>query len=445
MKWLTRLSPAQLIALTYLIGVLVGAAVLTLPAMHSGAVLITPMNALFTATSALCITGLVVVDTGQAWSVPGQLFLLLLMQIGGIGIITFGTVRAFLTGGRVNVSQRLSLMQQVQASDLANVVPLIRSIFVYAFVLQGLGTLLLWPRLAQEDGTWPGLYSAYFHAVSAYNNAGFVLYDGGMTRFVGDPLVNLVISGLVIAGGIGFLVQLNVVMHLFTRRRTRLLLHTRIALGMAALLLGLGMLAVAVLEWRNANTLGELPLHARLLGAFFQSMTARSGGFATVDIAALNPATLLVMIVLMYIGASPGSTGGGLKTTTLFVILAGTWNMMRGRAELVAFRRTIAPGLVLRAVTIAFLLLSVILLMFFLLLVTNPHIGFTPLLFEVVSAAATVGLSMGATGQLNDMGQLLVVVMMYLGRIGSLTFIFAFNPRRVGRVRYPREDGILVG
>ncbi|TSA87120.1 potassium transporter KtrB [Deinococcus detaillensis] len=438
-----QLSPAQLIALTYAGGILLGTLLLSLPGVYQVGQSLSLIQRLFTATSAICVTGLVVADTAETFSIFGQIILLLLIQVGGVGIITFGTLFAFLRGRRINFSERMQLAQQVQALDVGGVLPLIRAIFTYTLVAELIGTLLLWTRFGPEQGTWPGLYSAFFHAVSAYNSAGFVL--GDFSRYVADPLISLTVTALIVLGGLGFLVQLNVLSNIHRPRQNRLLTYTKLTLTITGLLLVLGTLLIALTEWHNPKTLGPLPLSGKLLASLFQSATPRSAGFSTLHIASMQPASILVVMILMLIGASPGSTGGGIKTTTLAVLVGSAWNMVRGRGELVVFGRRIEPDIVVRAGTVTTLYAGLLLSALFVLMATNGHLSFELLLFEAISAAATVGLSLDVTHQINTAGLLLLTALMYLGRIGPLTFAVAFNLRGNTAIKYPAERDIPIG
>ena len=440
-----RLNPPQLIALVYLLGVAVGAAALHLPGMTRPGADLNAVDLIFTATSAICITGLVVADTGETFTRLGQVTILLLAQVGGLGIITFGTLFALLTGRRVNFSERQQLAQQVNALNVGGVLGLLRIIVLYTVAAQGVGTLLLSLRFVPQFGLGEGLYQSVFHAVSAYNNAGFVVVPGGMTQYAQDPLVSGVIALLIVLGGLGFLVQLNVLTHLANPRRNRLMVYSRLTLVTTGALLVLGAAVLLALEWNGA--LKGLGTGGKLLAAFFQSVTPRSGGFATVDMTVLAPGSVFVMIALMFIGANSGSTGGGIKTSTFAILLVSAWNLIRGRTELIAFGRQIVPENVVRAGTITTIYTLLVFTGFFLMLVTNPTLGFTPLLFETVSAAATVGLSLDVTHRLNDAGLTVLCALMYLGRIGPVTFALALNLRETSRgvIKYPPERDILVG
>lgn len=451
---LARFSPPQLIALSFALAILVGGLLLWLPVMHgvNADGTVRPVNflqALFTATSALCVTGLNVLDPSRDFNRLGQMVIMLLIQVGGLGIITFGTAFALITRRRMAFTERVQVAQQVSALNIGDVRSLIRNIFLYTFVIEGVGALLLAFAFVPRHGLGLGLYYAVFHAVSAFNNAGFALYSDNLMGFVGDPLVSGVIALLIILGGTGFLVQLNVVAHLLNPRRHRLMLHSRLVLSVMAALLAVGTLAYLALEWSNPRTLGPLGFGEKLLASFFQSVTTRTAGFNTLDYGAMTLPTLFVTLILMFIGANPGSTGGGIKTSTFYVIVVSAWSMVLGRRSVNLYGRRIDTDTILRAMTVSLLSLGLIAGMFFLLLLLNtghPDVLFIHLLFEAISAFATVGLSMNATPLLHPDQHVVLILLMYLGRIGPLTFAVAFSrPDHRDLVRYPAERDILIG
>ena len=438
------LRPAQWIAGSFVVAILIGTALLALPVAHAPGHDVGLLDALFTATSAVCVTGLVVVDTGAAFSRFGQVVILLLIQVGGLGILSLGALAALLVGSRVGYRQRMQLQAQVNALHVGGVVRLVRGIFVLALTAEALLTLLLWTRYAPRHGPWEGLFQALFHAVSAFNNAGFSTYDTSLIGLTGDVvLVGSILAGLVV-GGLGHQVLIEVGRRLRGARRT-LTLHARLVLGVSAGLLALGAALVAAFEWTNPATLGALPLSERLLAALFQSATPRTAGFAVVDVAEMRPATLAVTMLLMFIGGSPGSTAGGIKTVTFFVLAGSAWSWARGRGELELAGRRLATELVVRAAVIAFLAWIVIVVGATALLAFDPHLGFAPLVFEAVSAFGTVGLSMGVTSELDAGSRLVVVALMLIGRLGPLTAALALvEAPRAKLVRRPSED-VMIG
>lgn len=445
--WAAQLTPPRLIALVYIIGIALATALLHLPGVQEPDANLSSIDLLFTATSAICITGLVVTDTGTAFTYFGEILLLIFFQVGGLGIITFGTLFAFLTGRRLHFSERQQLAAQVNAFEIGSVINLMWTIFLYTLVSEFIGFILLAIRFVPQFGRDEGLYQAFYHSISAYNNAGFVVLSGGMSQYASDPLVSLTISGLVILGGLGFIVQLNCINYLFNPKRNRLLVYSKLTLITTAILLVVGMVVILILEWHNSKTLGSLDLTGKLLTTFFQSMTPRSGGFSMIDIESMHTATIFIIIGLMLIGANSGSTGGGIKTSTFAILIGSAWNMIRGRGELVVFKRRVKGDNVVRAGSVTTLYALLVAIAFFFMLATNPQLEFTPLLFETVSAAATVGLSMNTTSEVNDQGLVILSILMYLGRIGPLTFAIAFSMKRNhdNGIEYPYEKDILVG
>lgn len=443
---LGRLTPPQLIALVYVVGSLLGAALLSLPGAQTPGTDLTFMQTLFMATSALCVTGLIVVDPSTAFTTFGEVVLLLLFQVGGLGIVSFGTLFILIAGRRVGFGERLRLAQQVNAMEVSGVLPLLRSIVLSTLAIEGVGAAILYTRMGPEEGWVRGLYSAVFHAVSAFTSAGFSLYPQGLARYGDDPVVVATSGVLILLGSLGFLVLANVWGWRRDPRRQHLLTHTRIVLLVTAVLVVLGALVIGALEWTNPRTLGALPLGDRILASVFHSVTPRSGGLSTLDFGQMQTATLLFVIVLMFIGGSPGSTGGGIKTTTFYVLVVSAWSLVRGHGEPITFRRRVDTETIIRATVVTVLSLGLLNLMLFALAITNPRLPFLALLFEAVSAFATVGLSMGVTALVNPAGQLILILMMLLGRIGPLTFALALRtPGLPSPVSYPAERNILIG
>lgn len=446
-RFRSPLTPPQLLAVVYLVGILLSTALLHLPHLQNPETKLSSVDLLFMATSAISVTGLTVSNVGQDFTRLGEIVFLLLIQVGGLGILTFSTLLSLLAGKRINFSNRQYLMTQINALDVGGVIALLRTILTYTFVSELLGALLLSFRFVPEFGWSEGMFQAIFHAVSAYNNGGIVILPSGLGEYATDPLIMLTISVLVILGALGFLVQFNVIMHLLNPLKHRLMLYSKLTLGMTIALLLIGTGLILLLEWSNPQTLGPFDPLSKIVLAFFHSMTPRSGGFATIDMNHLHLGSLMIIMALMYIGGSSGSTGGGLKVSTFAVLLGSTWNMVRGRGDLIVFQRRIASEHVLKAGTIVTLYTLLVAAAFFLLLVSNSHLEFSHLLFETLSAAATVGLSMGATTEVNDTGLLILTLLMYLGRIGPITFAAAFSltAKASSEIEYPREPEILLG
>lgn len=437
------LTPPRVLALGFAVIILTGAILLSLPLAAADGRPVPFLDALFTATSATCVTGLVVVDTGTRFSTFGQLVILTLIQIGGLGFMAVATIIMVLLGRRITLRDRLLIREAFNQVSLAGMVALVRAVIFLTLAVELSGALLLSLDFVPRFGWGRGLYYSLFHAVSAFNNAGFDLMGGfrSFTSFVGNPLVSLTIAGLLIIGGLGFSVLIELV-HLRSFRD--LSLHAKLVLVTTAVLLLTGISLILMLEWNNPRTLGHLPFGVRLLASFFQSATPRTAGFNTLDIGSLRPATLLILIVLMFIGASPGSTGGGVKTTTVGTLVATVWSTVRGQEEIGFFERRIPVELVLRALTIVSLSLGLLLAVTLGLTIVEPF-PFLSLLFEATSAFGTVGLSTGITPYLSKAGRVLLIVLMYTGRLGPLTLTVAMaHHGRAVAVKHP-EERIIVG
>ena len=409
---------------------------------------LTLLDAFFTATSAVCVTGLIVVDTPNDLSIFGQWVVLLLIQAGGLGYMSITTVVAVAIGKQLTMHERLTLQEALNVQTMEGLIRFVVNVFKLTLAFEIVGALVLGLRWTEELGVGRAFYAGLFHSVSAFNNAGFSLFPDSLMRYRDDPVVNATILTLIVCGGLGFVV-LTELGRLGQRRR--LSVHTRLVLSMSAALIVGTTIAIFVLESRNPRTIGDLALPQGLLASLFQAVTPRTAGFNTLDIGALTPATLFLLMVLMFIGAAPGGTGGGIKLTTFGITVAALWATVRGSHDTTVFKRRLAPEVVARAFfisLIAFLALNVVAA---LLLITEDR-GLLPTLFETVSAAGTVGLSMGESGapvslvaQFSAAGKLLIIATMYMGRLGPLTLAVAIARRGTPpRVRYP-EGKILVG
>lgn len=423
--------------------ILLGAFLLSLPAATVDGRGLPVIDALFTATSAVCVTGLVVVDTGTTFTTFGQVVILLLIKVGGLGFMTFGTLFAVLAGRRIYFRERLILQEALNQNSVEGIIRMVRYIALATFLVEGLGTVLLAARLSGEMGWSRGFYMGVFHAVSAFNNAGFDLMGNftSLTAYTSDYFVSLVVASLFILGGLGFAVSLDLVQH---RRFSALSLHSKVVLTTTAGLLVAGVLLVYGLEYGNPQTLGSLNGGTKWLASFFQSATARTAGFNTIDIASLRVPTLFIIILLMFIGASPGSTGGGIKTTTFAAIVLMVRCIVMGEENINAFQRRVAGQLLRKAMTIFFISLTVVIVSTLALTITEGT-PLLPSLFEATSAFGTVGLSMGLTGQLTLAGKIVVIITMFTGRLGPLTLALALgNNHRKTNIKFP-EDKISVG
>jgi trk system potassium uptake protein len=442
------LSPPQLLILSFLGLILVGTALLALPVASAGDRL--PLHAaLFTATSAVCVTGLIVVDTPTHLSTFGQAVVLLLIQLGGLGYMTFSTLIGVALGRRITLQERQTLSEGLNAFVPGEVVRFAASVFKVTVVFEGLGALVLAAWWAQTHDFTRALWLGVFHAVSAFNNAGFALFSDNLMGAADQPLVLLTVSALVILGGLGFFTILEVLS--LRRRHTRLSVHSQLVLAMTLMLLVGGTIAIYVLERDNVQTLGSLSPGQAWLAAWFQSVVTRTAGFNSIAIGACQPSALFVMIILMFIGGAPGSTAGGVKVSTVGIMLAALWATARGESEASVFRRRLPPEQIARAFLICLVAFLAVNGLAAVLLAREAR-GLLPTLFEVVSAFGTVGMSMGEgasplslSGHFTVLGQLLIAAMMFAGRIGPLTLLMALAQRRErSRVRFP-EGKVLIG
>ncbi|MFN7978660.1 MAG: TrkH family potassium uptake protein [Vicinamibacterales bacterium] len=444
------LSPSQFLAFSFLGIILAGGVLLSLPFSAAPGRSVSILNAFFTSVSAVCVTGLVVIDTPVDLSVFGQVVVMLLIQAGGLGYMTLSTVFAAALGRSVTLQERITLQEALNAQDMEGLVRFARTVLRLTLAFELGGALILalnwWPSLGLGRALWFGL----FHAVSAFNNAGFALWSDNLSSWKGDIVVNAVITGLIISGGLGFFVWAELLKG--RRHELKRSVHTRLVLTATAALLVGGTLAILALEWFNPATLAPLSLKDKLLTAWFQSVTARTAGFNTIDIGAMTVPSLFVLMALMFIGASPGGTGGGVKTSTFAITLAALWATVRGEDDTVVFKRRLAPELVAKAFFVSLIAFVAMNGVAWLLLVTEGR-DLLKTLFETASAFGTVGLSMGEHGApvslsafFSPIGKVLVMAMMFIGRLGPLTLAIAVARRgnAHAKIRYP-EGKILVG
>lgn len=442
------LSPSQFLVVSFAGFSVLGGFLLWLPVAAEPGQTISFLDALFTATSAVCVTGLIVVDTPNAYSTFGEVTIMLLVFVGGLGYMTLSTVLVAALGRKLSLQERSTLQEALNIDTREGIARFAGTVFRVALAMQLGGAFLLALRFWPEFGPGRAAYLGLFHAVSAFNNAGFALWPDNLVRYRGDVVVNLVVTGLIICGGLGFFV----LRELSGRRRfARWSLHTKLAVVITCVLLVAGTILILGFEWSNPRTLAPLPLGEKILASWFQSVSPRTAGFNTLDIGAMTMPTLFLTMALMFIGASPGSTGGGVKTTTFGITVFALIATVRGANETVAFNRRILNETVARAFFIsltAFLALNVIAGV--LLLTEGRDLMRT--LFETTSAFGTVGLSMGSPGSVlslaghfSPLGKLLLIAMMLVGRVGPLTVAVALAGRkRVSHVRYP-EGRVFIG
>jgi trk system potassium uptake protein TrkH len=410
--------------------------------------------ALFMSTSAVCVTGLAVVDPNTYFSFWGELVLVLLVQIGGLGYMTMTTFLMLLIGRKFDLQQRFAIQESFDRPFLQGSRNLVKSIIATTLIFELTGTFFLTYKFSQEYNLSESLWLGIFHSVSAFNNAGFSLFKDNLMSYSDSIIVNFVITGLIIFGGIGYQVIIEMYLwlnHLKDKKKTRFYfsLNFKIVIRVTFLLLILGTVAFLFVEYQNPDTIADFNFKDKVMAAWFQSVTTRTAGFNTIDNGKLEVNSLLITMILMFIGASPSGTGGGIKTTTLSILANCTRSVLRGKESVVIFKRTIPPPLVLKAVAVVFgSVITVIIitsLIAFIEFRLNSPISAIAILFEVVSAFGTVGLSMGITANLSALSQLLIVTMMYIGRVGIILLIAAvIGDPRPTTIKYA-EENLLIG
>ncbi|MGI6197652.1 MAG: TrkH family potassium uptake protein [Candidatus Cloacimonadaceae bacterium] len=441
-KLLTE-NPPITVMLSFIFVILTGTVLLMMPASSAQGQVTAPVDALFIATSATCVTGLVVVDVGTHFSLFGQLVILLLIQVGGLGLMTISTAFAIALGQRLTLKLESTMYKVVGGSQSLNVLVLLKNIMLATLIIESLGAAFLYLRFRLDFTPLQAFYQSVFHAVSAFCNAGISLLPCNLSSYVGDYIVNIGITGLIILGGIGFNVIIDLQHYIFRRGKVRkLTLHSKIVLLVTAILLALGTISFFFLEYHGV--MQGFSIKERILTSWFNSVSARTAGFNVIDIGSLSKASMLITIVLMFIGASPGSTGGGIKTTTIAVLALSIIGMFKGTRDLTIFNRKIPNSNSREATSLIVLSALIIFIVLFVLLLVEPF-SFEDLLFEAVSAFGTAGLSTGITPILTSFGKLLIIFLMYVGRIGPLTLIYAFAVKKSAVNLGYAEEKIAIG
>lgn len=438
-KWETiQLTPPQVLALGFALVILLGTVLLKLPI--STKVEISWMDAFFTAASATTVTGLSVINIGTTLSVFGECVMIVMMQIGGLGLMTFAIFVLILLGKKIGLKERLIVQESFNQTSIGGVIRLVKILFIFTIAVELAGTIILSLKWIPVYGAVRGVFYSLFHSVSAFNNAGFSLFSDNLMSYSHDGLVNLVITLLIITGGLGF----TVLVDLANKRNFKnLKLHSKIMLIGTFVLNVTAILFLFLLEYSNEATIGTMPLGEKLWVSYFQGISPRTAGFNTIDIGGMTDGSLLLIMLLMFIGAGSASTGSGIKVTTFIVIVWSVFAYIRGRKEPVMFERTIHQTVVFKSLAVMMIGLFFVFLTAFLLTVTEDA-SLSMILFESFSAFGTVGLSMGLTPDLSNAGRLLVIILMFIGRIGPLTLAFSFARTRTAKIRYPEED-IFIG
>lgn len=451
------LKPAHVIVIGFLTVILLGSCLLTLPISNKDGNWLSYINALFTSASAVCVTGLIAVPTAVSFNYFGQVVVLILIQIGGLGFMTLATMLFLVFKKRIKLKDRIVLQEALNQDNNKGVVKLTRNIIFLTLIIEGIGAALLMPVFIFMNGPI-GIYQAIFTAVSAFCNAGFDIFGTvaapyqGMIQFVNNGIVSLTICFLIILGGLGFTVIMDIGKN---RRFKKFSLHTKIVLIFSSILILLGAVCFFAAEFNNDKTMGNLNVGSKILASFFQSITSRTAGFNTVDQASLSPASKLISMVLMFIGASPASTGGGIKTTTFAILLLMLVAGIRNKDEVVMGKRTITTKNCLKAVSIVLFSLAAVVTVTLILFVSERHnavlinSGMYTLdnfLFEAFSAFGTVGLSTGITPYLSPIGKIALMCLMFFGRVGTITIELLFIAKKNNdlSIKYP-DGSVMIG
>jgi trk system potassium uptake protein TrkH len=437
-------NPSVLVLFSFFAAIFVGALLLMLPAATVSGKETSLLNALFTSTSATCVTGLIVFDTGTHFSLFGQLIILSLIQIGGLGIMTISSAFAIMLGQRLSLKSESLIQNVVGESSKLDMISLVKSILFVTIIFEFLGAVILYfTYISEMYAPNKAIYYSIFHSVSAFCNAGFSLYQNSFMGFKSNFNINFVITSLIILGGIGFPVMVDI-RKLTTNRFkiSRLTLHTKIVLTCTLILLIAGTIAYFISEYNNE--MKGFNLSERLYASYFQSVTTRTAGFNTIDTANLSKGSVFTSIILMYIGASPGSTGGGVKTTALIVVFVSVLALFRGNKDVNIFKRKVSDSIIRLVMALVTASLVFVVFMVFLLLLIEPF-SFEQIIFEAFSAFGTVGLSMGITSMLSGIGKLIIILLMYLGRVGPLTLIFAISATKLKSNFTYTEEKISIG
>lgn len=440
-RWLT---PTRFLVLSFLLMISIGTVMLMLPVSASSGGATRFIDALFTSTSAVCVTGLTVFNTGTYWSVFGQVVIMLLIQAGGLGIMTFSTAHALVTGRRITLRERVFIQEQMGYWGLSGLVSLMKNVILFTMIFEVLGAIILGLAFAQSLNLSSANAAFYgiFHSISAFCNAGFDICGSSLLTFADDPFVILPISLLIILGGLGFYVIVDIYRN--KGKWQSLSLHTKTVIKMTLILLLVGTVFVFLFEKDNPNTLGNMSTEGKLLSSWFQSVTPRTAGFNSVPMECLKISTAFLLVLLMFIGASPGGTGGGVKTTTFYTVFRFVVSSVQGKEDVNISKRRLPHGVVQRALAIFLISIGLIVTSCMILTITEDA-AFFDVLFEVVSAFGTVGLSRGISPGLSDIGKVVLIVTMFAGRVGPLSFILAvYNRSHGSSIRYP-EEKVAIG
>ena len=437
-----KLTPVQILALGFFAVIMTGSLLLMLPiSSKTGA--ITPfIDAFFTATSAVCVTGLVTLNTAEHWTYFGTTVIMLLIQIGGLGFMSFATLFALILGKKITLKDRLIMQEAMNTFSLQGLVKLAKYILMFTFAVEGIGALFLSTTFIPDYGIGKGIYFSIFHSISAFCNAGFDLTGNSLVPYAENAVIILTISALIIIGGLGFTVWAEVYNF---KGIKKLSVHSKLAISMTIFLIVGGWILMYIFEITNPETLEGMSIKGQLLSSFFASVSPRTAGFNSISMPGMTVAGTFLTIMLMFVGGSPGGTAGGVKTTTAGILIMTVISVFRNDEDTKLYNRTVSKALVYKAFVIFTIAMALVIAETMILSFTEAGASLEYILYEVVSAFATVGLSLGLTPELSVIGKLLIAITMYIGRVGVLTLFLALSNRKNGNaIKYP-EAKILVG
>ena len=461
LKGLFRFTPAHIIVFSFLIIIFIGTMLLNLPIASKNGESIGFIDAMFTATSAVCVTGLVVVNTFYHWSLFGKIIILFLIQIGGLGFMSLFTLILIVLGKKITLRSRLLIQESFNLSTFKGMVMFLKKIIKVTFLIEGLGAIILSAVFIPKYGFLNGIFKGIFHSVSAFCNAGFdILGENSLIPYKTNYIINITIMALVVLGGIGFTVLLDIGKYFkyklakLRKKKVELFVmtvHSKLALTMTAILILLGAILTFFIEYKNPDTLLHLRLDQKILASTFQSVTLRTAGFDAIGQADLNYGSKFLAIFLMLIGGSPGGTAGGIKTVTISALVLAVISVVKGKDCITAFKKTISVSTIQKALSIVTMMMGFVFIATIILTMTEKGIGiqfeFIDTLYEVASALGTVGLSTGVTPTLSIVGKLVIMLCMFIGRLGPITIILALSFRKLNKkniIHYP-EEKIIVG
>ena len=438
-------SPYMTILLSFMVVTILGGILLSLPISMRYGKSVKLIDGFFIATSAICVTGLSSIDIGSVYNIFGQMVILVLIQLGGLGVITFTSVIIIMISKKIGYYTKKIVQEDINIDTTFKIEEYVKKVILSVIVIEFIGTVILLFEFIKKCGLLKAVYYSFFHSVSAVCNAGFSLFSDNLYGFKNSFIINMTIPLLIFLGGIGFSTILNCY-NVLRKKEKRLTSTTKLSIKISIFLVIIGMVAMFILEYSNKSTIGNLSFGQKLEASFFQSVTTRTAGFNTISILGLKRSTSLLFVILMFIGASPGSTGGGIKTTTIGLIILGTLATLKNKDTIEYDKRSVSWRIYSKAITVLFISLIYTIICVFLLILFERNKNLLDLVFEVFSAFGTVGLSRNLTPSLADISKFILIVTMFVGRVGPLTIALALSKSNLkkGRYTYPQEN-ILIG